>query len=66
MKEKNEIIKKFKELSNELKKNNKYYFIDDNPKITDARYDELKKEFFLLERKYSFLKKLNLSKNIVG
>ena len=66
MKDKSKIIKNFRSKISELKDHNKFYFSDDNPKITDAKYDELKKDIFELEKKYSFLKKLNLTKNLVG
>ena len=49
-----------------LKKHNKKYFSDDNPSISDAEYDALKKEILDLEKDYIFLKKLNLSSKIVG
>ena len=48
-----------------LKKHNHYYYNQDKPKISDGDYDELKKEILLLEKKNSFLQKLNLS-NFVG
>ena len=38
------IINQFKQKIKILKKHNKYYFEDDNPKISDAEYDSLKKE----------------------
>ncbi len=63
---KNEIIKSYKQKAKEIKKHNKHYFIDDHPKITDAKFDELKKEFLKLESEHGFLKELNLSKNLVG
>ena len=66
MKDKSKIIKNFRSKIGELKDHNKFYFSNDNPKITDAKYDELKKDIFELEKKYSFLKKLNLTKNLVG
>ena len=40
----------------EFKENNFYYFEKNNPKISDAKYDALKKEILELEKKYSFLK----------
>ena len=43
MKEKKEIIKKFKQLIFEIKKHNEYYFNNDSPKISDRDYDLLKK-----------------------
>ena len=66
MKDKSKIIQNFRSKISELKDHNKFYFRDDNPKITDAKYDELKKDIFELEKKYSFIKKLNLTKNLVG
>ena len=45
MKEK--IINQFKQKIKILKKHNKNYFEDDNPKISDADYDSLKKEIIL-------------------
>lgn len=66
MKDKSKIIKEFRSKINELRDHNKYYFSEDNPKITDAKYDELKKNIFILEKKYPFLKKLNLTNNLVG
>tara|TARA_B110001452_G_scaffold256433_1_gene249767 strand:+ start:408 stop:2441 length:2034 start_codon:yes stop_codon:yes gene_type:complete len=49
-----------------LKKHNQFYFNDDNPKISDADYDDLKKEIISLENKHKFLKNLNLTKKIIG
>ncbi len=66
MEYKNEIIKKYKSKIKILKKHNNLYFNQDNPKISDAEFDELKKDIFELENKYDFLKKLNLFKEIVG
>ena len=40
----------------ELKKHNKAYFENDNPKISDKDYDNIKKEILDLEKKYTFLK----------
>ena len=50
----------------ELKKHNDLYFNKDNPVISDADYDVLKKELLNLENKNKSLKKLNLLKNLVG
>ena len=66
MKEENKIVKDFKKKVNNLKKHNIYYFNKDNPIISDAEYDTLKQEILNLEKKYSFLRKLNLIKNLVG
>ena len=56
----------YKKKIQELKNHNKYYFELDKPKISDAKYDELKKEVLELENKYSFLKKKGLISKIVG
>ncbi len=64
MKEK--IINQFRQKIKMLKKHNKNYFEDDNPKISDAEYDSLKKEITDLENKYSFLKNIDTVKNLIG
>jgi len=56
----------YKKKINLLKKHNKLYFDNDNPIISDAEYDSLKREIINLEEKNNFLKKLNLNKKIVG
>ena len=61
MSKKSEIISLFKGKINILKKHNKYYYNEDNPKITDSGYDLLKKEIFDLEKNHSYLQKLNLT-----
>ena len=66
MKEKNEIIQKYKLKVKNLKIHNNLYYNNDNPEITDAEYDFLKKEIFNLEKKYKYLDNLNLTKKIVG
>ncbi len=66
MEDKVKIINNFKKKINSLKKYNEYYFKYDNPKISDADYDKLKKEIIQFEKKYKFLKKLNLFKNTIG
>ena len=64
-KEKN-LIKEFKERVKELKKHNILYFNKDKPVISDAEYDDLKKQLFKIEKTNKFLKKLNLLDNLVG
>ncbi len=64
--QKKEIEKQYKQKVKDLKNHNKHYYEKDNPKISDAAYDKLKQEIFSLENKYIFLKKLNITKNIVG
>ena len=66
MSNKSEIINSYKKKINQLKKHNKLYFNNDNPVITDAEYDNLKKEILDLEEKNNFLKKLSLSHKIIG
>ena len=37
-----------------------------NPEISDAKYDNLKKEIIHLEQTNNFIKKLSLSEKIIG
>tara|TARA_B100000242_G_scaffold186673_1_gene134236 strand:+ start:179 stop:361 length:183 start_codon:yes stop_codon:yes gene_type:complete len=60
MNEKNKILGEYKNKLNQLKIHSKLYFIDDNPKITDAEFDKLKISIINLEKKYPFLKKKDL------
>ncbi len=48
---------------NELNKN---YYNDSNPLVSDAEYDDLKKEILLLEKKYKFLKSKISPSKIIG
>ena len=66
MNNKIEITSKYKKKINLLKKHNNLYFNKDNPEISDAKYDNLKREVIELEKKNKFLKKLNLTNKIVG
>ena len=66
MSKKREIVKKYQLKLKELKKHNDLYFNKDNPEISDAEFDKLKKTINNLEKRYSFLKNLNLSQNLVG
>ena len=56
-------IEKYKKILKEIKNHNKYYFNDDSPKISDAKYDLLKQEILKLEKKFKYLKDLNLIQN---
>ena len=49
-----------------LKRYNKKYFDENKSIISDADYDNLKKEIFILEKKYSFLKHEESPLNKVG
>ena len=66
MTSKNILLKDYKKKIKDLIKHNNLYFNHDDPKISDQEYDDLKKELILLEKKHSFLKKLNLLNEIVG
>ena len=60
------IIDKYKKKLNLLKKHNNLYFNKDNPQISDAEYDNLKREINDLEKKNKFLKELGLNEKLVG
>ena len=45
---------------------NKFYYDNNDPKVSDLKYDELKKEILLLESKYSFLKSKKSPSKMVG
>ena len=62
----NNLIKKFKEKVEEIKKHNILYFNQDKPIISDAEYDNLKKELIKIEKSNKSIKRLNLLSNIVG
>jgi DNA ligase (NAD+) len=49
-----------------ISKFNKFYYDDNNPKVTDQKYDELKKEILELEKKYKFLKSNRSPSKTVG
>ena len=53
LKIKKKIIDFHKKKIEYLKKNNKFY-IDDNPKISDNEYDQLKQEIIKLEKNMLF------------
>ena len=61
-----EIRKYYKKKIDELKKNNKLYFELSSPKVSDFQYDNLKKEIFDLEKKYSYLKNSSSPSNSLG
>ena len=66
MNDKTNIINKYKQKIDNLKNHNKLYYNNDSPEISDAEYDLLKNEILNLEKKYKYLKKLNLLSNVVG
>ncbi len=65
MKEK-EIKKYYNHRINELRNHNKLYFDKSSPKISDKEYDEIKKEIYNLEKKYSYLKSASSPTNSLG
>ncbi len=66
MKEKNDIIKKYKLKVKNLKKHNNLYYNLDNPKISDSEYDKIKKDIYTLEEKFPYLKNIETIDNIIG
>ena len=53
---KDQLKKIYKDKINEFKKNNLLYFEKNSPRISDAEFDDLKKEILNLEKDYPFLK----------
>ena len=66
MKENNQIINNFKKKINFFKKQNRIYFANDNPQISDAEYDKIKIELLELEKNYPYLKKIGSVEKIIG
>ena len=60
------IEKQFKKNIKILKKHNNLYYNKDNPELTDIEYDKLKNETKKLEKKYSYLRKIDSVDNIIG
>jgi len=60
------IISTYKKKLKTLKQHNKYYFIEDRPRITDAEYDLLKNEILQLEKNYAYLSDFGSIKKLVG
>ena len=60
------IISTYKKKLKTLKQHNKYYFIEDRPRITDAEYDLLKNEILQLEKNYAYLSDFGSIKQLVG
>ncbi len=63
---KKEIIFKHKKNLETLKKLNKDYYTDDNPKVSDAEYDKIKLNALEFEIKYPYLKKIESVNDLVG
>ncbi len=65
-KNKDVLIKKYKQKINILKKYDESYYDKDSPIVSDYRYDEIKKETIELENNYPFLKKESSVQDKVG
>ena len=63
---KKDIQKKYNKKIKLIKKYNKYYFNKNESIVTDKDYDQLKKDIFLLEEKFKFLKSETSPSNLVG
>ena len=63
---KDSLTKEYNEKVKLVIKHNKLYYEKDSPKISDAEYDNLKKDLTNLENKHNFLKKKGSIDNIVG
>jgi len=64
--QKKEIEKIYIKKINELRKHNKAYFQNDNPLISDKKYDDIKEEILNLEKKYKYLKNENSPSKKIG
>tara|TARA_B100000686_G_scaffold351332_1_gene449835 strand:+ start:2430 stop:4466 length:2037 start_codon:yes stop_codon:yes gene_type:complete len=63
---KKEIEKNYIKKINELKRHDKAYFENDNPIISDQKYDNIKQEILDLEKKYKYLKNKHSPSQKVG
>ena len=66
MEDNSKIKKQFKKKIETLIKHNKYYYVDDKPKISDSEYDIIKNELKEYEKNYPFLKKYGSVEKIIG
>mgnify|MGYP001157180546 CR=1 FL=1 len=67
MKHRKIILNEYQNKIKLLKIHNKSYFVDDSPKVSDADYDNLKREIIDLEKKYPFiLEKYSSVNTIIG
>ncbi len=63
---KNFIKREYLEKISLIKKYNEDYYLNSSPKVSDASYDELKKNILDLEKKYSFLSSQDSPSKTVG
>ena len=61
-----EIEKNYIDKINKIRKHNKSYFEQDNPTISDKKYDSLKHDILELEKKYVYLKHKNSPSQKIG
>ncbi len=66
MKNRNLIKKNYLSKIKELNSHNRNYYEKSSPKISDAEYDDLKKEIIELEKNYNFLKSKSSPSLVVG
>ena len=62
----NDIRKRIDELKEEIEKHNHYYYVLDNPIVSDTEWDKLFKELEYLESKYPNLIDINSPTQRVG
>ena len=63
---KKDIQEKYNKKIKLIRKYNKFYFDKNESIVTDKDYDQLKKDIFLLEEKFKFLKSEKSPSNLVG
>ena len=63
---KDQLKKIYKDKINEFKKNNLLYFEKNSPSISDAEFDDLKREILNLEKDYPFLKSKDSPSQVLG
>ena len=63
---KKDIQEKYNKKIKLIRKYNKFYFDKNKSIVTDKDYDQLKKDIFLLEEKFKFLKSEKSPSNLVG
>ena len=66
MKKNNKIINIYKKKIKNLRKHNQLYYLKDKPIISDAEYDQLKKDLLELEKKNPRLKNISSVEKIIG
>jgi len=66
MKNRNLIKKEYLSKIKELKEHNQHYYEKSSPKISDTKYDKLKKEITEFEKKYIFLKSKSSPSLLIG